>query len=805
MERFYLLAIARQTVPLTLFLCLGMSGVASSEEPVSYNREIRHILSNNCFKCHGPDSRARKRRPQLDMRETATVAWTSGATPIVPGRPEDSEVIRRISSPNPAYRMPPADERPALSQDEIASLTRWIEEGAHYEPHWSYVAPLRPEDPQVHLKKWPRNSIDSFVLSRLEQEGLEPAPEADSYTLVRRVYLDLVGLPPTPAEVTRFVDDPDPKAYERLVDRLLASPRYGEHWAVMWLDLARYADTKGYEKDEPRTMWPYRDWVIRAFNDDMPYDRFTIEQLAGDLLPNPDKEQLFATAFHRNTMTNDEGGTDDEEFRVAAIVDRVNTTLQTWMGTTVGCAQCHHHKYDPIPQEEFYRLFAFFNQTADNDQPDEAPVFSLATEVQLSRLDLLNERIAEREQELRPLEERLEGEKLSSRKRKKLSKERGALEESLKAVREQRRGVEKGISGIPIMKELPPDEQRETYVHVRGNFMKKGDLVEAGTPAVFHPFRPAWPRNRLGLARWIVARDNPLTARVTVNRHWQQFFGMGLVRTSEEFGTQGELPSHPDLLDWLAVDFMDSGWSQKYLCKTIVMSATYRQSSVITPRSHEQDPYNRLLARGPRSRLGAESIRDAALSVSGLLSEKMYGPSVMPYQPEGVWKIVYSSRKWETSESEDRYRRGLYTYWRRTSPYPSMMAFDAVSREVCTVRRVRTNTPLQALVLLNDPVYVEAAKALGRRVAFADLEGVEAKAGYGFQLALSRPPEPEELVRLVALYEEELKSFRADKAATVAMATDIIGPLWRGDFGEVAAWSTVANALLNLDEFVTKR
>ncbi len=739
------------------------------------------------------------------MRETATAAWTSGATPIVPGRPEESEVIRRISSSDPAYRMPPADERPALSRDEIATLTQWIKEGAHYELHWSYVAPERPEDPPVRLKEWPRNSIDSFVLARLEQEGLGPAHEADPYTLVRRVYLDLVGLPPTPEQVKRFVDDPDPDAYERLVDRLLASPRYGEHWAAMWLDLARYADTKGYEKDEPRTMWPYRDWVIRAINDDMPYDRFTIEQLAGDLLPNPDKEQLFATAFHRNTMTNDEGGTDDEEFRVAAIVDRVNTTLQTWMGTTVGCAQCHHHKYDPIPQEEFYRLFAFFNQTADNDRPDEAPVFSLATEVQLSRLDRLNERIAEREQELRPLEERLEGEKLSSRKRKKLSKERGALEESLKAVREQRRGVEKGISGIPIMKELPPDEQRETYVHVRGNFRKKGGLVEAGTPAVLHPFRPEWPGNRLGLAQWIVARDNPLTARVTVNRHWQQFFGMGLVRTSEEFGTQGELPSHPDLLDWLAVDFMESGWSLKHLCKTIVMSATYRQSSVITPRSREEDPYNRLLARGPRSRLGAESIRDAALSVSGLLSEKMYGPSVMPYQPEGVWTIVYSSRKWETSENEDRHRRGLYTYWRRTSPYPSMMAFDAVSREVCTVRRVRTNTPLQALVLLNDPVYVEAAKALGRRVAFADLQGVEAKAAYGFQLALSRPPGQAELARLVALYEEELKSFRADKEATVAMATDIIGPLWRGDFGEVAAWSTVASALLNLDEFVTKR
>ena len=787
---------------LTVFILSGVS--TAHAEPISFSKQIRPIFSDRCYACHGPDAKTRKAGLRFDV-ETAAKAKNkeSGNIAIIPGKPAASEILKRLTDPD--QLMPPPESKLKMSKNEIALIRQWIAEGAKWERHWAFIPPVKSDLPKVQNAQWSRNEIDRFILHRLEAEKLQPTRPASKEHWLRRLTFDLTGLPPTLAELDAFLADNSARADGKVVDRLLKSPAFGERMALEWLDVVRYGDTDGLFEDHPRSLYPWRDWVVDAFNKNLPYSDFLTWQLAGDLLPNATFDQRIATGYIRNNPTSNEGGIIGEDYRIKYLIDRVNTTATAMLGLTLECAQCHDHKYDPIPQKDFYRLFAFFNQTADNDRPDEAPVLSLATEVELSRLDRLNERIADREQELQLMEEQLENGKLSSRKRTKVSEERDALAESVEAIREQKRGVEKDMPGIPIMKELPPDEQRETHVHVRGNFRKKGGLVEAGTPAVLHPFRPEWPGNRLGLAQWLVARDNPLTARVTVNRHWQQFFGMGFVRTSEEFGTQGELPSHPELLDWLAVDFMESGWSLKRLCKTIVMSATYRQSSVITPRSREEDPYNRLLARGPRSRLGAESIRDAALSVSGLLSEKMYGPSVMPYQPEGVWTIVYSSRKWETSENEDRYRRGLYTYWRRTSPYPSMMAFDAVSREVCTVRRVRTNTPLQALVLLNDPVYVEAAKALGRRVAFAELQGVEAKAAYGFRLALSRPPEQAELARLVALYEDELDRFRTDKEATVAMATDIIGPLWRGDFGEVAAWSTVASALLNLDEFVTKR
>lgn len=779
------------------------SGLAAfAEDTVSFNRDIRRILSNNCYDCHGPDDNARKRRPRLDLYETAIAPARSGAPPIVPGDPENSELYFRIVTDDPDEIMPPPKTNKTLTAAEKELIRQWIAEGAEYEPHWSYVPPTRPELPKVQDGAWPQNEIDRFVLARLEDEGIAPSPQADPYTLYRRVHLDLTGLPPDPDEAEAFAKNPTDEAYEATVDRLLASPRYGEHWARKWLDLARYADTKGYEKDAQRTMWPYRDWVIRALNEDMPYDQFTREQLAGDLVDDPTRDQIIATAFHRNTPTNDEGGTDDEEFRVAAVVDRVNTTMQAWMGTTMGCAQCHTHKYDPISQTEYYRFFAFLNQTQDADRDPEDPFLWLYGEDDEERIARLEEKLAEKDEKLRKAKKTLEsalGQEKDDAKR-----DLDIAERQRKEAADRVKELKNSIPRMPIMAALPEDERRETHVLIRGSFLDKGDPVEPGVPQALHPFPEDAPLNRLGLAEWLMADDNPLTARVAVNRHWEQFFGLGLVETSEEFGTQGELPSHPELLDWLAVEFRESGWSFKHLCKTIVMSATYRQDSTITPDGWERDRYNRLLARGPRFRLSAEAIRDQSLAAAGLLSEKMYGPPVMPPQPDGIWQIVYSSDSWNTSAGEDRYRRGIYTFWRRSSPYPAMVTFDATPREVCTVRRSRTNTPLQALVTLNDPAFVEAAQGLARRMYARDGADIAAKLGYGFRLAATRPPTESELQTLMALYEGERANFAANEEAAVLMATDPLGPIESGDPATLAALTVVGNVLLNMDETLTK-
>jgi hypothetical protein len=611
--------------------------------------------------------------------------------------------------------------------------------------------------------------------------------------------LDLIGLPPTPEEVDAFVNDQSADAYEKVVDRLLASPHYGERWARPWLDLARYGDTHGYEKDPKRTIWPYRDWVINALNKDMPFDQFTIEQLAGDLLPDATLEQQIATGFHRNTMINTEGGVDQEEYRVAAVVDRVNTTATVWLGTTLACAQCHTHKYDPFTQKEYYQLFAFFNSNADRSTSD-GDMLPLPTTEQNAAL----EEIA------------------------KLEAVQSKAPE-LKTVRDQLAEAKKKINAeMPktlVMKDLP--EPRETFVHIRGNFLNKGDKVEAGVPAVLHPLAVAEgaPLNRLALAKWLVSTENPLTARVAVNRMWEQFFGRGLVETSEDFGSRGERPSHPQLLDWLACEFMSPAegtpWSMKRMHRLIVLSATYRQSAAVTPGVLERDPYNRLLARGPRSRLAAEAVRDQALAISGLLSRKIGGPSVMPPQPDGIWNSPYSGEKWQTSSGEDRYRRGMYTFWKRTAPYPAFLSFDAPSREFCVVRRPQTNTPLQALTLLNDPVYIEAARALARRM-IKEVEGEPAaRATRGFRLALGRSPKAAELERLVGLYQSELGHYHQDAKAAEAMAGKLeqkaeakTRPAEKSeksgekaetfDTAELAAWTVVANVLLNLDEAVTK-
>jgi hypothetical protein len=788
-------------------IAILMAGFAFAQDPdtVRYDRDVRQILSSNCFKCHGPDPRARKRRPRLDTFEGATSLNRWNHYPIVPGDLEKSEVIKRITSDDPAYRMPPSDAGRALTESEIDTIKKWIEQGAEYLPHWSYRKPEPPEFPKVSDTKWARNGIDQFILARLDQEKLKPSEEADKRTLIRRVYLDVIGLPPTPKEVKAFVKDKRSNAYGKLVDDLLQRPEYGERWARVWLDLARYADSKGYEKDDVRTIWKFRDWVIQALNDDMPFTQFTIEQIAGDLLDKPTESQILATAFHRNTMNNDEGGTDDEEFRNAAIVDRVNTTMEVWMGTTIRCGECHSHKYDPISQEEFYKLYAFFNQTADRDQPNEHPVHISSSPEILKANKENNEQLKILPGKIKELKEKLETTSLADSEKQSLEEEIKNFDRALRKANKIKPDLEKGIVRTPIMEELPADKRRQTFINIRGNFLRKGKEVSEGTPSAFHEFRSDLPENRLGFAQWLVDENNPLTARVTVNRFWEQFFGQGIVKTLEEFGSQGEWPTHPELLDWLAVDFMENGWSMKKLCKTIVMSATYRQSSKSNVHLNEVDPFNELLARGPRYRMEAEMLRDQALKVAGLLSDEMYGPSVMPYQPDGVWQVVYSGQQWKTPEDHNRHRRGLYTYWRRTAPYPSMMTFDATSREVCTTRRIRTNTPLQALVTLNDPVYVETAQALARQM-MRDAKGKpEKRIDYAFQTALARPASDEEKTRLSELYTSELAHFTAKPAEAEAMATDPIGPLEKGDIAQAAAWTVVSNVILNLDEFLTKR
>jgi Protein of unknown function (DUF1553)/Protein of unknown function (DUF1549)/NedA-like, galactose-binding domain len=868
--------------------------------------------------------------------------------------------------------MPPTSEGEPLTPAQIDVLRAWIENGAPYELHWSYVPPHRAVLPDVSDPPWCRNAIDRFVLSRLDREHLSPSEEADRCTLVRRVSIDLTGLPPTPQEVEAFVLDRRPGAYERLVDRLLASPAFGERWARVWLDLARYADSAGYADDPPRVIWMYRDWVVAAMNANEPFDQFTIDQIAGDLLPDPTDDQLIATAFHRNTMTNSEGGTDDEEFRNVAVVDRVNTTFQVWMATTIGCAQCHSHKFDPISQEEFYRVFAILNQTADADRRDETPTLSLFTAEQQGRQTALQAQIAAveadlsaRAQQLResadpaddgagqgelstryvrielpgndrflslaevqvftgdeniarqgtasqsstaydgPAELAIDGntdghffnaqstthteqssdpwweldlgeahhvdrivvwnrtdsEGIGSRlngfrlvlldaarraqwvhvvataaavdgqymvpasfdglaedDRLALAEYRAGNSPELQQLRQRRDELQAQLAAVqpittPVMKELPPEEHRPTHIQIRGNFLDLGPEVQPGVPAAFHPLKGD-TADRLALARWLVDRDNPLTARVVVNRYWEQLFGRGLVITSEDFGMQGEPPSHPELLDWLAIEFMEgpggeraAAWDVKALVRLIVTSATYRQSSDVTPELAAQDRDNRLLSRGPRLRLSAEAVRDQALSVSGLLSRKMEGPSVYPPRPKlGLTAAFGGSTDWDTSSGEDRYRRGLYTFWRRSIPYPSMDTFDAPSREVCTLRRIPTNTPLQALVTLNDPVFVEAAQSLARRILREGGATTAERISFAFRLCVSRPPTATETARLEESLAAAAALYLEQPDAAVAMATDPLGPLpAEADPVEAAAWTVLSNVLLNLDETLTRR
>lgn len=959
-----------------VLLSLAMPGVSPGQAPpVDFNRDIRPIFNRNCVACHGGVKQASGL--SFIVREKLLAPARSGDIAVHPGDPEKSELIRRITSKDETERMPPSEKGPALSAQEIALLRQWIKEGAKWEEHWAYVIPKTPVIPEVADPAWARQTFDRFILSRLDREKLKPSSPADRLQWLRRVSFDLTGFPPTPAEARAFIDDTSDQAFEKVVDRLLASPGFGERWATPWLDLGRYADTNGFERDANRTVWPYRDWLIRSLNADMPYDQLLIRQIAGDLLPEATIDDRVATIFHRNTQTNAEGGTDDEEFRVAAVVDRVNTTWEAFQGVTFRCTQCHSHTYDPIDQTEFYRFLALFNTTRDWDLKTEQPLLRVPSNAEdyarAQELDgqIIKLDVAERAQieqleklaigawrSLKPsaasstrltqLSIQQEGEQwdivtgatvshgsrftievpIADETRmtalkvealpRDLSKARltpelgfivsqiqvsirrpaadgaeaslaevqfarvlgdetdpfqepeatlnpnaqgwGALpridrprhavfvpaeavvapagatlqvvmtfnnaandesplvmnrvrlalsqdeswtklnadpafasrHDELTNLRRQRNAMP-GVS-VPVMKEQDAGQQRVTAMFVRGNWLDKGDVVTPGIPKLFGQLPADAPADRLALVKWMTSPQNPLTARVAVNRFWEQLFGTGIVETLEDFGSSGAAPSHPELLDYLALRFQNElKWSTKQLLRELVLSATYRQDSRVRPELLEKDKANRLLTRGPRTRLTAEMVRDQAMAASGLLSAKMYGPPVMPVQPAGIWRSVYSSARWETSRGEDAYRRAVYTFWKRTAGYPGIAMFDVPSREVCTARRVVTNTPLQALVTLNDPVYMEAASALARRVSEGEAD-VSKQIARAWELAAGRLPDEKDVKVLVDLYDRSLERFKADEPAAAKV----------GSTPQQAALSVVANAILNLDVALTK-
>jgi len=766
-------------------------------ERVDFNRDIRPLLSDTCFQCHGPDPKTRKADLRLDTRAGA-VEDRGGTAAIVPGKPEQSALLARITATDATERMPPAKTGKKLTDAQVQLVRRWIEQGAEYKGHWSFIPPTRPALPAVKDAGWVRTPIDRFILVRLEREGLRPSAEADRVTLIRRLTLDLTGLPPAPAEVDAFLADARPDAYEYLVDRLLGSARYGERMALEWLDAARFADTHGFHIDSGRDMTRWRDWVIDAFNSNKPFDQFSIEQIAGDLLPNATVAQKIASGFHRNHMINYEGGAIPEEYHNAYIVDRVNTTATVWLGLALACAQCHDHKYDPFTQKEYYQLYAFFHNVPesglDGRKGNAAPVLRTPRPEQQRKLEELAAAIS-------ALEKKLAG----------MAPEKKKGNAELAELRKKLADTEARIPSTMVMQEMP--QPRDTFVLLRGQYDKKGAKVQAGVPAALPPLPQGAPANRLGLARWLVQPDQPLTARVIVNRYWQMYFGTGIVKTSEDFGSQGDWPTHPELLDWLACEFRDGGWNVKQMQRLIVTSATYRQSSALTPALLARDPDNRLLARMSRLRLQAEFLRDQALAISGLLNGTIGGASVSPYQPPGIWEELgsradfrnFSAQVYEQSKGKDLYRRTMYTFWKRTAPPPSLMTLDAPDRETCTVRRSRTNTPLQALVLLNDPTYVEASRQLAERVLREGGRNTQDRLTLAFRLAVARKPRPAELDVLRRMLDRQLAIYHKDQAAALKLLS--VGEAPRDDKldpAEAAARAVVANAILNLDETLTR-
>ncbi|MCB9941886.1 MAG: PSD1 domain-containing protein [Planctomycetaceae bacterium] len=1004
-----------------LYVTLALLGsfVQSShaDESVGYNRTIRPLLAAKCLACHGPDEEERKADLRLDVRESAI---DSGA--IVPNKPDESELLRRVLSTDPDEQMPPPDSGETLTDEQRHQLRLWIREGAKYEQHWAFVPPQRPAIPMVKESSWVRNDIDRFVLAKLEAEKLAHSEEADRYTLVRRVYLDLIGLPPTPEEADAFVNDSDPQAYDKLVDQLLRSKHYGERWARLWLDLARYSDTNGYEKDRPRTMWPYRDWVIKALNDDMPFDQFTIEQLAGDMLPSATNDQHVATGFHRNTMLNEEGGIDPLEYRFYAMIDRVATTGTVWMGLTTGCAQCHTHKYDPITHTDYYSLLALLNNADEPDFPIadpaieqrrqelEAEITKLEADLpqhfpvgegdgpeeSLRKQNLDNEfaawlteqqakavhwsvlRPSEMQTNLPRLEILADGSifssgditkrdvftltfDLSSREHlvtalrlevlpddrlpaggpgrcyyegrkgdfflSEVTAKQGVakvditsasnsygkisigsgnadaknvldgdgstgwstsgreghasqlvlnfakpleptgsltiellferhfaaslgrfrisatsnesaqaselpvdlepvlirdesswneqeaaavhshflnvtplLAEARKPIDELRNKLPEPTSAMVLL-ERPADNPRATHRHHRGEYLSPRELVDPAIPTVFASLTDSPPKNRLEFARWLVSDANPLAARVTVNRAWRAFFGNGLMRTSGDFGTQSDPPTHPELLDWLAKEFVEGGWSLKELHRSIVSSATYRQSSVVSKALLARDPENRLLARGPRYRVDAEMVRDIMLKASDRLSAKMFGPSVYPPQQASVTELSYGNMKWNVSPGEDRYRRSLYTFSKRTAPFAAYTVFDGPTGENCVPRRNRSNTPLQALTLLNDEMYLELARAVAERRERRTSK--EEGATEIFRRFLTRPPGGDEVALLLEFQATQQKRLEAGELNAKMFLDPDAGEAEQ--MAERASWVMVARAVMNLDEAITKQ
>lgn len=934
----------------------------AADDQIIFSRDIRPLLSDNCYACHGPDAANRPTELRFDLRESALAKLESGAPAIVPGNPAGSQLYQRITSQDDSMRMPPPETGKTLTPAQQDLIKRWIEQGAAWGDHWAFEPIRRPPVPQVSGKYPVHNPIDAFIQEKLASAGLEPSPQADKETLIRRVTYDLTGLPPTIAEIDAFVADNSPDAYERLVDRLLKSPHYGEHMARHWLDAARYGDTHGLHLDNERSLWPYRDWVISAFNNNMPFDQFTIWQLAGDLLENPTLEQRIATGFNRCNVTTSEGGSIAEEYRVRYAVDRVETTGTVWLGLTLGCAACHDHKFDPISQKEFYGLFAYFANLTENPMDGNAllppPIVRMPNEQQQKQLTDLQQQLAQAEERKKmagdtavtevawidddlppgaqpsssgsgggwqwiaaeeqpvtcgskaarrtseglgqhfftgarePLvigagdklfayvyldpeappkqimlqfndgswehraywgENRINWGKDNSPSRRRLgdlppagqwvrlevdpaqvglkpgTKLNGwaftqfdgtvlwdkaglitnSIEQEIAQLQQRITSLQNTIPATMVMEDAA--NKKPTYVLIRGQYDQpdKNQPVEPGVPAALSPLPTDAPANRLGLARWLVAPEHPLTARVIVNRDWQRYFGTGIVKTAEDFGSQGEWPSHPALLDWLAAEFMESGWNVKHMQKLIVMSATYRQSARVLPSHLEKDPDNRLLARGPRFRLDAEAIRDTALAVSGLLVDRLGGKSVRPYQPAGLWEAVgYTSSntaRFTQDHGEALYRRSMYIFWKRTAPPPTMAIFDAPSREACTVRRSRTNTPMQALALMNDVQFIEAARHLAARVMGEGGTSFDDRLNYAYRLVTGRPVKPHERDICRKLYDQSLARYRDDQEAAQKLTTAGESPPATGlDTAEHAAWTVLSNLLLNLNETITR-
>lgn len=883
----------------SLLVVVGVSWYwLAAEDAVDFNTQVKPILNKKCIACHGGVKR--EADYSLLFPQDALAKAESGQFAIVPGEPEHSELLKRINSHDPEYRMP--YKKDPLTEEEIKTLTDWIRQGAKWGDHWAYQPIKEVEIPGA--QQWGESTIDRFIFEKLTDHDLTPSPEAPKEKLLRRVSLDLIGMPAPESLRKKYLADNDPRAFESLVDSLLLSKRFGERWASMWLDLARYSDTKGYERDYIRSIWRYRDWVIDAFNRDLPYDSFLIQQIAGDLLPSPSDAQYLATAFHRNTMTNDEGGTDNEEFRTAAVIDRVNTTWETLMGTTFACVQCHSHPYDPFRHEDYYKFMAFFNNTRDEDTYDDYPTLRHFNTESLQKLDRIEKWIAgkvspQKASEIyrfvrtwQPTINSIQSDQfvnsaltdtkwLIFRNHGKARLPRVSFVKSNRLIyrfagfvdggvwtirRDSHNGPEiarirvpntKGnwtiaevpiaptdgvhdlffsyeaptltkaedsgmifdwfyftdtsipwdeqsmvykkdfwelltaeVESTPIMMENPEGMRRETRIFERGNWLVKGDRVEPAIPASLPPMDEAAPKNRLGLAQWMTNPSNPLVSRTIVNRIWEQLFGLGLAETLEDLGTQGIPPTHPELLDYLSLRLMnDHHWSIKTLIKEIVMSSTYRQDSHVTPEHLAKDRANKFYARAPRVRLTAEQIRDQALAISGLLSTRMYGPGSMPFQPDGIWRSPYNGQSWKQSQGSDQYRRAVYTYWKRTAPYPSMITFDGSAREVCQARRIRTNTPLQALVTLNDSVYVEAASHLADRMLQAASDRA-AQISFGYVAALGHEPSAAELQVLTKLFDK--------------IAGGEIQPASNHAGKQKKAMMLVASAIMNLDEFITK-